>query len=138
MTGRRRHQVHVDKAHGRITGIAMDELAQVIGGEAVMRLCQALGGSSLYVPRVIGHNHPIAAAIGMKAAAVLAEYYFGVQLSLPKAHARRERMIELAESGQMTMAEAARACDYTERRLYQILAERKKDDDGQLDLFAAS
>ena len=117
--------------------IQLDEIAQVIGQHNLLRLCQALGGAKIYVPRMIGHNHPIAAAIGMKPAALLAEHYYGMQIDLPKAHARRERMIEMAESGTMSIADAARACDYTERRLYQLLAERKAagGDADQLDLF---
>lgn len=117
------------------SGALVDELGQVIGPAAVTRLCEALGGTKIYVPRMIGHNHPIAAAIGIKAAALLAEHYYGTQIDLPKAHARRARVLELARSGQMTIAEAARACDYTERRVYQLLA-ATREDDGQLNLFA--
>lgn len=113
----------------------MEELAQVIGSQNVMRLCEALGGTKIYVPRFIATNNPISLAIGAKASVLLAEHYHGIQIDLPKAHARRRRVIELALSGEMTVAEAARACDYSERRVYQLLAAEKKDDN-QLDLFA--
>ncbi len=113
----------------------LEEIAQVIGQGNLFALCKALGGTKVYVPAAIGHNHPIAAAIGMKAASILADHYFGTQIDLPKAGARRARAIELAKSGRMTIAEAALATDYTERRIYQLLAAEKADED-QLDLFA--
>ena len=112
----------------------IEEVAQVIGQANLLELCKRLGGTKIYVPAKIGHNHPIAAAIGLKAAAMLADHYYGTQIDLPKAHARRERALELAKSGQRTVAEAALATDYTERRIYQMLAEEKGEQD-QLSLF---
>lgn len=118
-------------------GALVEELAEVIGQTALVTLCQAFGGTKIYVPARIAPNHPIAEAVGVKAATRLAEHYYGTQIDLPKAHVRRQRVMEMAKSGVMTIAEAARACDYTERRVYQLLAEEKADDP-QLDLFAAS
>ncbi len=118
----------------RSTSSQIEELAQVIGPANLLALCKALGGTKVYIPARIGHNNPIAVAIGMKAAALLADHYNGLQIDLPKAHARRARVLDLAKSGAMTIAEAALACDYTERRVYQLLAEEKASDD-QLDLF---
>lgn len=114
----------------------VDELAQVIGQPSLMKLCEAFGGTKLYVPARFTATHPIAATIGMKAATILSEHYYGTMIDLPKAHLRRTRVLEMAQSGTMTIADAARACDYTERRVYQLLAEAKHDD-GQLDLFKA-
>lgn len=120
----------------------LEEVAQLIGQVNLRELIKRMGGTRIYVPAQIGHNHPIAATIGMKASALLAEHYSGTTLELPKAHLRRERVLEMALSGQMTIAEAAIACDYTERRVYQLLdeAKRKAGDgsDDQLDMFAGN
>ncbi|QPT08605.1 hypothetical protein [Sphingomonas paucimobilis] len=113
----------------------IEDVIHVIGSKNFMKLCEALGGTNVYVPKVISPNNVIRAAIGEKAAGLLSEYFSSTVLRLPKAHTRRQKVIELALSGQMTVAEAALACDYSERRVYQLLAAQKKDDN-QLDLFA--
>ncbi len=113
-------------------GSELEGVAQVIGEQNLTRLCEVLGGTMVYVPRAIIGSHPIAIAIGKKAADMLAEHYYGTRINLPKAHHRRQRAIEMAKSGEMTVAEAARACDYTERHLYRLI---KPEDDGQLSLF---
>ncbi|MBM3929089.1 MAG: hypothetical protein FJ335_11635, partial [Sphingomonadales bacterium] len=80
----------------RTSSETIDELGQLIGQPLVVKLCEALGGAKIYIPRQIGPSHPIAVAIGVKAAAIVADHYYGTQIDLPKAHARRARMIELA------------------------------------------
>ncbi|MDH7971758.1 hypothetical protein QH494_06140 [Sphingomonas sp. AR_OL41] len=110
----------------------MQELAQVIGQPNVLALCKVLGGTKVYIPAKIIATHPIAQAIGMRAAAILAEHYHGTQIDLPKAHHRRQAVIELAKSGEMTIAQAALACDYTERHVYRLI---QPEDDGQGSLF---
>ncbi len=112
-----------------------DDIAAVIGARNLTRLCEAFGGTKIYVPRLIAASHPISHTIGHKDASVFADNFHGIVIDLPKAHVRRQRVLELARSGTMTVAEAARACDYTERRVYQLLAADRQDD-GQLDLFA--
>lgn len=119
----------------RSSSDTLAELAEVIGQAQVLALCKSLGGTKIYIPATIGHNHPIAVAIGLRAAARLAEHYYGTQIDLPKAHLRRERVIELARSGEMTIAEAARACDFTERHVYRLIA-ADQPDEVQLDLFS--
>lgn len=96
----------------------MQELAEAIGTDAVYRLCDALGGSKVYVPAAIGSNHVIAAAIGVEAAATLAEFYHGAWLDLPKPNKRRQRAIELLEQDKLTVREVALQTDYTERQIY--------------------
>lgn len=110
------------------------ELGQLIGEANVTKLCQVMGGTRTYVPRAIGPKHPISIAIGPKAAAIVAEYWHGRMLDLPKAHLRRQRALDLALSGEMTIREAALYTDYTERWIYELLA-RHREQDGQLSLF---
>jgi hypothetical protein len=113
----------------------IEELAALIGQAALWKLCAAFGGTKLYIPMKIPANHAIAETIGVKVAAIMAEHFWGITIDLPKAHLRRQRVLELVRSGSMTVAEAARACDYTERRVYQLLA-AEREDDPQLDLFS--
>lgn len=110
----------------------MQELAEVIGQANVLALCKALGGTKVYIPAKILPSNPIALAIGIRAAGFLAEHYHGTQIDLPKAHHRRQRVIEMAKSGEMTIAQAALACDYTERHVYRLI---QPEDDGQGSLF---
>lgn len=77
-------------------GPLIEELEAVIGPAAVTRLCEALGGTKLYVPLVIEESHPIAEAIGMPAAVALAEHRYGTMIRPPlpdvrQAHAANRR-----------------------------------------------
>lgn len=108
-----------------------DDLAALVGEALVVRLCESLGGTRVYVPKTIGADHEITAAIGAKAAGVLAEHYHGTVLLLPKAFSRRARALELVKNG-TPVAQAARMTDYSERHLYRVLAD---EDDGQLSLL---
>jgi len=110
------------------------EIAEVIGEAAARTLCEHLGGTTLYVPAQIGTHHPVTAAIGAKAAKIFADHFRGSHLQLPKAFLRRQRVMELKRTTEMTVKEIALATDYTERHVYDILA-GEREDDGQLDLF---
>ncbi|CAN5550016.1 hypothetical protein BH09PSE4_BH09PSE4_21210 [soil metagenome] len=117
-----------------------DELAQVIGQGAVTRLIERLGGTRTYVPRTIHAHHQIAEAIGLKAAALLAEYFHARTLDLPKAHARRQRALETALNRPegVTLKQVALDFDYTERMIYKMIEAHKAAnaaDADQLDLF---
>ncbi len=111
-----------------------DEIAEVIGEAAARDLCNHLGGTTVYVPAQIGPHHPVCVAIGSKAAKSFADHFKGAHLQLPKAYLRRQRVLELRATTDMTIREIALATDYTERHVYDILA-GQREDDGQLDLF---
>jgi L-alanine-DL-glutamate epimerase-like enolase superfamily enzyme len=106
-------------------------VADVIGGEATDRLCETLGGTRIYVPATIGAHHPIAEAIGMEAAAKIAQFFHRTVLILPKPKSRHERVMEMRRAGK-TVREIALATGYTEGHVYAVLAD---DRGGQLDLF---
>ncbi|RHW17180.1 hypothetical protein D1610_11565 [Sphingomonas gilva] len=134
-------------AHRAISAAAgeLGEITQVIGPDAARKLVDALGGTDLYIPKLIGRHNPIMVAIGPAASARLAEYYHGRVIKLPKAHARRQRALELARQakesgGEIRIADVALATDFTERHIYRMLARDEADsdgdaDDGQPDLF---
>lgn len=106
----------------------LDEIAQVIGQEAVDLLIERMGGTKTYIPRTIGVHSPIAVIIGSRRAAKLAEFFHMRWLDLPKAHLRRQRALETALDlpDGMTLKDVALAFDYTERGLYKILERHKR------------
>ncbi|AJP73151.1 hypothetical protein [Sphingomonas hengshuiensis] len=100
-----------------------EQLAADIGWAATEKLIEMLGGTRIFVPRAIGVHHPIAVAIGAKAASLLAAKHAGATFDLPKAHYRRERALQTALNRPegMTIADVAIAFDYTERWIYKML-----------------
>ena len=109
------------------------ELAQVVGEEAAHGLLHHFGGRRLYVPRQIGDGHPIAVAIGPKAAALLSEFYHGAILYFPIVQSRRERIVLMAGRG-MPAPQIATALSVSERLVYQVLADHRQNRD-QLQLL---
>jgi len=131
--------VNVQRAHNERREL-LDEIAAVIGQEAVDLLIERLGGTRTYIPRTIGVHSPISVIIGARRAAKLAEYFYGRLLDLPKAHLRRQRALETALElpDGMTLKDVALSFDYTERWLYKLLERHKKAvaaNDMQLGLF---
>lgn len=109
------------------------EVAELIGEPLLLALRRNFGGILLYVPKTIGHNHPISAAIGAPSAKKIAERFGGTTLALPKLAARRQRVLELRSRGDMTIQQIALATDYSERHVYDIL--NSAADDRQMTLF---
>lgn len=102
---------------------AIEELGQVIGRETVVKLCEALGGIALYVPRAakLNPHNRLVRAIGMEAAAKLATYYHGTTITLPSVDVRRKRALQLLKEGNHTVGEVALATGYSERHVYRIM-----------------
>lgn len=112
----------------------LDEIAEVIGVDATMRLARHFGGIDLYVPAKVGHDHPITVAIGGAAAAQLVEHYHGTVIAIARTGERHHRVRALAATGRLTRKAIARETGYSERWIYQLLADGDEDD--QPDLFA--
>ena len=64
----------------------LGELEAVIGRPAVLRLVREHGGTEIYVPKRPGTDSPIVRAIGVAAAAELADAYGGEHLLIPLGH----------------------------------------------------
>lgn len=67
------------------------DLIAMLGDDGFVALTEAFGGRRLYVPRTIGSDHEIAAALGEKEASKLSGYYAGAQLRIPLARELRAR-----------------------------------------------
>lgn len=72
----------------------LDEVVGFAGFDAALALCRGWGGRLLYVPTKenLSEAHPVALAIGLKAARELADRYAGERLAIP---AERNALLEL-------------------------------------------
>lgn len=61
----------------------IDDIGAAIGTAATLRLLALFGGTRLYVPEHIGADHPIALALGLAPARLLAARFGREQLDLP-------------------------------------------------------
>jgi Mor family transcriptional regulator len=113
--------------------LVFDELAETIGQEDARRLLQALGGLKYYVPKSITADHEIAQAIGLAAAAKLAETFGGTSISLPVFGSRRKKVWEMERKGGIRRRDMALKTGYSERHIYRLLD--RKADERQDDLF---
>ena len=98
-----------------------------------MALALSFGGMRLYVPRVIGENHPIRVALGKEVSDKLAAWAGGGSIEVPKQAARRARVHDLHSTGALTIQQIAKETHYTERHVYRLLRDAR--DDCQLGLF---
>lgn len=63
----------------------LDDIAQVIGFNATLRMLAIFGGSRIYIPETIPAHHVIARTIGPDLARALAERFAREQLEIPAA-----------------------------------------------------
>lgn len=116
---------------------SLQELSEVIGLDAALKLAAAYPGVPLYIPAKFNHHHTIARLIGTTAFSALVEQYQGETLKLPKVdsalrqikHEMRRRMRHAGKSNR----EIALALNYTQRHV-ERLGERDRCD-LQSDLF---
>lgn len=116
-------------------------IADVIGLAAALKLAEHFGGTEIYVPLRIREDHPVARAIGVEAALLLARElggHTGVRIDMPKAdevtRARRNQAIVAAEQAGVTKPALARRHGLSTRRIRQI-CNGDGVDDRQLGLF---
>lgn len=103
------------------------ELAELIGLENALRVCELVGGLKPYIPAQMDEGHALfaqlAEAIGEAAAKQLFKQYGGDFLELPRcsAWARAARDAAILETTR-PIDELARANGLTRRRIFQIRA----------------
>lgn len=73
----------MDEALRHLLPEKISELGQVIGLDAALKLAAAWPGIRLFVPKQIEADHPIAVAIGFKAARELSKIYGGESITPP-------------------------------------------------------
>ena len=100
----------------------IDQIAEVIGQEAAVTLCRAVGGVSWYIPHKPGPDHQIARIIGQRAWIGLCAAFGGTRLALPRGDRawRRQRAVELLKTGEHSVREIALKCRTTERNVSRL------------------
>ena len=101
-------------------------IVEIIGEEAAAKLIASFGGTRLYVPHSPCANDALARAVGAGAAMKLAEMFGGERVELPKPPPRRTQILALRAAGR-SVEEIARAMSCTRRRVFQVLAEARRE-----------
>jgi len=102
----------------------IQELADIIGLAAALKLVKAYPGVSLYIPANPHPDHPLASIIGFDALCELSKVYAQETLTLPKLDAA-ERQIKHQVVAEMldqnhSIRTVALATGYTSRRIQQL------------------
>lgn len=104
---------------------SIEGLTELIGGEALRKLSNELGGRRVYVPARPGEHHFLTVIVGQAAADQLADAFGGAQLCVPLNRARQAEILEL-DARKWTRAAIAKKMDLSERRIYQVLEEARR------------
>ncbi len=120
----------------------LQEIAEVIGDELIMKLVDHFGGIRIYVPthpRKVRPSHPLAVAIGLDHARQLTEAFAGEELSIPRVAAglravRNAEIHRLHNEDNWPAWRIARKFQLTERQVYSILSAWSAND-AQAELF---
>lgn len=122
----------------------LDELIEVVGEPAALALVQAMGGTRFYVREHIPEDSPIAEAIGLEAAQILASHIAtgigGLAVEIPRGPAGqmaqyRRRLLERAATPGLTESEIAREMGVHGRTVRRARARLRERDDDQGSLF---
>ena len=112
------------------------EIAEVVGLEAAIRLAEHWPGIRLFVPQRVHLQHPVALAIGMRAAEQLAARYGGETVCVPKAerYLRAIRNAEIVQRYQAGESAATLAREYGihENHVYALVAREQAEQQGDL------
>lgn len=108
----------------------LQEIAEVIGNELMIKLVNSFGGVRIYVPlhsRKVRPDHPLALAIGLEQARRLSEEFAGIELSIPRLAAgiravRNAEIHRLHKDDNWPAWRIARKFMLTERQVYSILS----------------
>ncbi len=107
-------------------GSLLKDIVSLIGIEDAARLIAAYGGMRLYVPHTPEPDDTLSQTVGHESAVLLAQVYGGDRIDVPNPTPRRFRIIELRASG-VSIDVIARSLRCTRRRVFQVLAEARRD-----------
>lgn len=101
-----------------------EDLAQIIGFSATIRLSAYYGGKNMTVPKNVSEKHVLAQLIGMSAAKLLSNEYAGERFAVPtlnlaEVELRNARVLEQLRKGESTDKIAA-MCGLSIRRVQQL------------------
>lgn len=116
-------------------------LADLIGLDAALRVCEAVGGLRFSVPLTMPAKHPIrirlADIVGEAAADKIAEYYAGGEFEPPKCASWFKTKVRNAVilQGGKSINDLAETTGLTRRRVFQIRSQAAQVDNRIADLF---
>lgn len=117
---------------------SLRELVDVIGITAAQKLVNEFGGLRLTVPVKMPEQHPLAQLLGLESARKLSHHYAQERLDVPKAlsaiQAARNHQMRIDHARGVSTRQLAQREGLTERRVWEILADRPVDD-RQADMF---
>lgn len=105
----------------------LDQIAEVIGEEAALRLSYRFRGQLLYIRKHYPDAHPLVTEIGREAADKLIAVYGGErQVYIPEDPGIRWAVLKLDARGNLTRQEIADNVRIGERRVYRIIDKARK------------
>jgi hypothetical protein len=121
----------------------LQEIADVVGLAAAMKLAEIKGGQRVFVPDAVDADHWLAQLIGTDKATALAFYFThdgGVHLDIPKGEllrrAQRNDLIAKLIADGRSANDIAAAVDLTRRHIFRKKRQMKDGaDNPQTDLF---
>lgn len=110
------------------------DLEGVIGMDATARLCELWPGIPIRVPAKMTPDHVIAREIGIEKGRALSAAFGGAQITPPRLRqvareARNRSIIEARRAG-ATVESIARRHEMTVRQVYNVLADSKRNANG--------
>lgn len=100
------------------------EVTQLIGQEAAVKLAAQYGGTRLYIPATIKPEHDLCQLLGQVAAQQLAEEFCGLTLEIPRdvdsQIRQRNKLIMTDRAAGMTQRQLALKYRLTERTIRKI------------------
>lgn len=111
----------------------LQDMAELIGLPATLKLVEAYGGVRLYIPKRFDPDHPLVKLVGHAHAAKLCESYGGeLHFDIPRAvaatRAARDARMRNDRSLGVTHRELALRYVLTERQIRNILGDEEEDD----------
>lgn len=122
---------------------SLQEMVEVIGFDAVMKLVNTFGGTRIRVPakpRSVHRDHRLSRVVGIDAARQLCEFYGGEELCIPKLATalraiRNREILRLHTEEGWPAHRIARKYDLHEMTIYSILSAIDPGNDAQGQLF---
>lgn len=109
----------------------LQEIAELIGMAAMLKLVAKYGGVRLYVPKTIATGHDLVELIGRQAAETLADHFGGEMLEIPKALLANValRNVEIKQEYKyLSQRQLALKYNLTERQVRNIVYDEQPND----------
>ena len=107
--------------------LTFDGMQKAVGEQAANKLCEALGGASLYLPRKADAAHPVARAAGTDVLRVLCDSFGPGSVAFPKSNRSPRKpdiIARLLDGG--TVRDIASAVGVSRRYVFRLKRDMRK------------